>query len=183
MLKVDENPPMHPPMAADLTALEGQWWVAHTRSRFEKAFAWDLLHRGIGYYFPMLQQVKVSGGRKRRVLAPLFPSYVFFCGGDDDRYWAMTTNRLCQTIAVADRAKFLREIGSIQKALSGKAVLDPYPQIAVGSRCRVKAGPFEGTEGVVIQRGKLWRLVLQVSMLGQGAAMEVDADLVEVLDS
>jgi transcription antitermination factor NusG len=179
MLKVSENPPMVPPGCPELTELQGAWWVAHTRARFEKAFAWDLLHRGVGYFLPMLERTKTSGGKKRHVLAPLFSSYVFFCGSDEDRYWAMTTNRLCQTIPVVEREKFIRELTSIQKALSGKAVLDPYPYAAVGKRCRVKAGPFQNTEGVVIQRGKTWRLVLQVSLLGQGAAMEIDADLVE----
>ncbi len=59
---------------------------------------------------------------------------------------------------------------------------DPYPHAAVGKRCRIKAGVFRGTEGTVIRRGKTWRLVLEVSLLGQGAAMEVDADLVEALE-
>ncbi len=182
MLKVSENPPMLPPGCSGLGELQGAWWVAHTRARFEKAFAWDLLHRGVGYFLPLLEHTKISGGKKRRVLAPLFASYVFFCGSDEDRYWAMTTNRLCQTIRVTDPEKFLRELSAIQKALSGKAMLDPYPFAAVGKRCRIKGGPFQGTEGTVIRRGKTWRLVLEVSMLGQGAAMEVDADLLEPLD-
>jgi len=40
-------------------------------------------------------------------------------------------------------------------------------------------GAFSGIEGVVIQRGKVAKVVLQVSMLGQGAAMEIDASLLE----
>jgi transcription antitermination factor NusG len=136
----------------------------------------------VGYFLPLLERTKISGGKKRRVLCPLFASYVFFCGSVEDRYWAMTTNRLCQTIPVTDPQKFLRELSAIQKALSGKAALDPYPFAAVGKRCRIKGGPFQGTEGVVIQRGRSWRMVLQVSMLGQGATMEVDADLLEPLE-
>jgi transcription antitermination factor NusG len=107
---------------------------------------------------------------------------VFFCGTDEDRYRAMTTNRLCQTIDVPDQGRLIRELLSIERALAGKVTLDPYPFAAVGQRCRIKAGPFEGTEGVVIQRDRLWRLVLQVSILGQGASMEVDADLLEPLE-
>jgi transcription antitermination factor NusG len=182
MLKLAENPPMISPGAERVTQLTGSWWVGHTRPRFEKAFAWDLLHWGIGYFLPLLERVRISGGRKRHVMAPLFTSYVFFCGSDEDRYVAMTTNRLCQTIRVPDQGGFVAEITAIEQALSGKAVMDLYPFAAVGRRCRVTAGPLRGIEGVVIERKKLARLVLQVDILGQGAAVEIDADLLEPIE-
>lgn len=182
MLKLDENPPIVLPGIETLADLTGRWWVGHTKSRFEKAFAWDLLHRGIGYFLPMIERVYVSGGRKRRVMAPLFPSYVFFCGSDEDRHEAMTTNRLCQALEVRDQGELVRELVAIEKALAGKAELDPYPFAAVGERCRVAAGPFQGLEGVVVQRSEMARLVLEVSMLGQGAALEIDAALLESAD-
>jgi len=182
MLKIDDNPPMLSPVAPNLRQLQGRWWVGHTRARFEKAFAWDLHRMEVGYFLPMVRRTKVSGGRKRESLAPLFSSYVFFCGDDEVRYRAMTTNRLCQTIIVPDQERFRSELSAIEIALAGEAVLDLYPFAAVGQRCRIKAGPFEGTEGVVIQRDRAWRLVLHVSILGQGASMEVDADLLEPVD-
>ena len=179
MLKERENPPILSPDAETLTDLGGQWWVGHTKSRFEKVFAWDLLRSGIKYFLPMIERVKVSGGKKRRVLAPLFPSYVFFCGNDEDRYAAMKTNRLCQTIAVADQETLVGELNHIEKALAGEAELDPYPFAAIGRHCRITAGPFRGMEGLVVERRQIARLVLQISILGQGVSMEIDAGLLE----
>ena len=127
----------------------------------------------------MVLRVRVSGGRKRKVMAPLFPGYVFFCGDHDARYKAMATNRLCQTIEVREQETLLGELTFIERALVNKAVLDPYPYAAVGKRCRIKAGPFRDLEGVVIQRSKATKLVLQVSILGQGAAMEIEPELLE----
>jgi len=181
MLKVSENPPMRPPRHESVTLMQGQWWVAHTRSRFEKAFAWDLAARDIAYFLPMVQRVKLSGGRKRRVFLPLFPSYVFFCGGHKDRYSAMTTNRLCRTLDVADQAALVAELHAIERALDGGADLDLHPFAVVGRRCRVKAGPFRGVEGVVVSRAERARLALQVTILGQAVVREIDADLLEPL--
>jgi transcription antitermination factor NusG len=182
MLKLEDNPPVLPPTAGSLQEMTGTWWIAHTKARFEKAFAFDLLRRGTGYFLPLIKRVKMSGGRKRHVMLPLFPSYVFFCGGEEDRYAALATNRLCQVIAVNDQAGLLSELSALETAMASKAVLDPYPFAAVGKRCRVRSGPFEGIEGIVIERDGPTRLVLQVKMLGQGAAMEIDTDLLEPVE-
>ena len=182
MLKLSDNPPMLPPSVRTVSDLQGRWWVAHTHPRAEKVFAFGMLSRGIGYFLPLIERIRVWGGRKRQVLTPLFPSYVFFCGTDIDRYEAMTTNRVVQAIEVFDQAALVAELGFIEQALAGKAVLDPYPFAVEGRRCRVVAGPMVGLEGTIVSRAKMTRLVLSVSVLGQGASLEIDADLLEPID-
>lgn len=182
MLKLADNPPIISPQNVSLRDMKGPWWIAHTKARFEKAFAFDLLRREIGYFLPLIQRVKISGGKKRHLMLPLFPSYVFFCGDAEDRYAALATNRLCRVIETTDQAGLLDELSGLETALARKAVLDPYPFAAIGRRCRVRSGPFEGIEGTVIERDGPTRLVLQVKMLGQGASMEIDADLLEAVE-
>jgi transcriptional antiterminator RfaH len=180
MLKLSDNPSIITPDVQSLSELEGTWRVAYTKARFEKVFAWDLLSHGIGYFLPMREKVIFSGGRKRRIMLPLFTSYVFFCGSEMDRYTAMTTNRLCHTIEVIDQDNLIKELVNIEKALLSHAVIDSYPELPVGSLCRVNSGPMMGTEGVVIHRfDTKARMVLEVTILGQGAVVEIDADILE----
>lgn len=182
MLKYSDNPPLRWPEEGDLESFAGDWWVAHTKSRAEKALAWDLKRHGISYFLPMREQVKVSGGRKRRVLMPLFASYVFFCGGPEARYQALATNRLCRVIEVPEQEQLARELATIDRAIGGQAQLDPFPRLAVGERGRVVAGPLCGVEGVIVERRGMRHLVLQVSMLGQGASVQIEPDLVEAIE-
>ena len=182
MLKFSDNPPMRPHGTGSLADLPGQWWVAHTKARNEKALAWDLLRRRIGYFLPLRERLTFSGGRKRRGLRPLFPSYVFLCGDEDDRYVAMTTGRICRTIEVFDQATLIDELVAIERALAAKADLERYPGPAIGRRCRVIAGPFENLEGIVVQLAAKARFVLQVHTLGEGAALQIEAGLLEALD-
>lgn len=133
----------------------------------------------IGYFLPMIERVRVLGGRKRKVLLPLYAGYVFFCGIEEHRYEAMRTNRVCRTIEVPDQEKLVEELTSLNRGLAGRAKLDFYPHAAIGERCRITAGPFKGLEGIVIEKSKQTLLVLQVSILGQGASMEISRDLVE----
>ncbi|TKJ34786.1 MAG: hypothetical protein CEE38_16635 [Planctomycetes bacterium B3_Pla] len=178
MLKLSENPAILTPQVQSLTELVGTWWVAHTKARFEKAFARDMSGHGIGYFLPMREKTIFSGGRKRRVMIPFFTSYVFVCGTEPDRYTALTTNRLCQMIDVIDQDGLIRELSRIEKALLSGAVIDHYPHLPVGDRCRVVSGPMMGTEGVVVERrDEKAHMVLEVTILGQSTVVEVDADL------
>jgi len=175
----DETPPMKPAGLTSFADAPGQWWVGHTKSRFEKAFAWDLHQRGINYFLPLIHRVVYSGGRKRKWMVPLFPSYVFFAGDEQTHYNALRTNRLCQAIPVGDRRKFVAELDQVQRALDQQVAMDFYPHAALGKRCRVASGPLQGIEGIVIQRDDKTRLVLQVSMLGRGASLEIAPELLE----
>jgi transcription antitermination factor NusG len=179
MLKVSENPPALPDGVQTLPDLLGDWWVAHTKARAEKSLAWDFLALSIPYFLPMAQKTAMWGGRKRKVFVPIFPSYVFFAGGERERYQAMTTNRVCQVIPVLQRDRFVDELEVIRKAMACRDQLDLYPFVAVGQRCRVVKGPLRGIEGIVVHKGNALHIVLQVSMLGQGASLEITADLVE----
>ena len=180
MLKLSENPAILTPDVQSLAELTGIWWAAYTKPRFEKAFAWDMLSHGIGYFLPMREKIIFSGGRKRRMMVPLFTSYVFFCGTEQDRYTALTTNRVCQTIEIADQDGLIEELLSIEKALVSKAVIDNYPRLPKGRRCRIISGPMMGIEGVVIRRKDAKaRMVLEVTILGQGTVVEIDSDLLE----
>jgi hypothetical protein len=153
MLALAENPPILPPHVGSLAELDGPWWIAHTKSRMEKALTWSLLKQGIGYFMPMVDRITFSGG-----------------------------DRICQVLEVKNQKKFLDELLWIESAVRGGAQLDPYPFAAVGKRCRVRSGPLVGVHGIVMERSSLSRLVLQVSLLGQGVALQIHPDLLEPLD-
>jgi len=183
MLRLSDNPPILSTRVNSLAELTGTWWIAHTKARFEKVFAWDMLKLNVGYFLPMREKTIFSGNRKRRVMLPLFASYVFFCGSESDRYKALTTNRLCQALEVVDQDGLIEELVSIEKALLSKAVIGQYLCLPIGSRCRIVSGPMRGTEGVVVSRkAAKVRVVLEVTILGQGAVVEIDGDLLEALE-
>ena len=183
MLAFSDNPPVLSPGVNCLADCRGRWWVAHTKARCEKAFAADLLANRVAYFLPMTERVTVSGGRRRRGMMPLFPSYVFFCDdGDDARYRAMSTGRLCQVLNVADQGRLVTELSTVEQALAAGAPLNPHPFAAAGRWCRVTAGPFRGVEGTVVRCEGRTRIVMEVGMLGRGVAMEIEADLLEPAD-
>lgn len=193
MLKLRHNPPVRPTLtsaAADVTSVRdfvGDWWIAHTKARNEKAFAWDLLRRRVGYFLPMVEKITFSGGRKRCNLAPVFGGYVFFCGTNEDRYEAMCTGRLCNAIAVRNPQQLVAELAQIEIALQASADLELYPQLAIGRRVRVSAGPMQGIFGTILARRAgdetSRTIILNIGVLGQGAAISIAPSLLVPVDA
>lgn len=182
MLKVSENPPITWPQVESISAFQGQWWVAHTKSRNEKALAHDLISRNMSYFLPMSWKVRRKSRRTIRSLLPLFGGYLFFCGNENERTELWRTDRVANLIEVKDQQKLIKELVQIEQALRAGAPLVPHKYIRTGQKCKVIAGPLLGLQGVVVKTKGAMRLVLQVDMLGQAASVEIDIDMIEAVD-
>ena len=181
MLKPTDNPPMHWPEGAGLENAIGRWWVAHCKPRQEKALAWDILRSGASYFLPMYDKTLASRGRRWTSRVVLFAGYLFFCGGEAERMTVVRSDRIVRLIDVADQSRFVRELAGIERMLAAKLPIGAVSRLVRGTVCRVTAGPLAGLEGVVERRKGRTRLVIMVDMLGQGAAVEMDADLLEAV--
>lgn len=182
MLKESENPPIIWPEVETIRDFTGLWWVAHTKSRNEKALAHDLVGKNISYFLPMTWRIWRRSHRTMRSLLPLFGGYLFFCGEENQRVELLRTNRVANVIEVKDQQKLLDELQQIEQALRAGAPLTPYKYIKAGQRCRVIAGPLLGLEGTIVTMKNTTRLVLQIDMLGQAASVEIDIDMIEPVD-
>jgi len=182
LLKASENPPIIWPEAESIRDFTGLWWVAHIRSRNEKALAHDLIGKNISYFLPMTWKVRRRSHRTIRSLLPLFSGYLFFCGNENERIGLLRTNRVANLIEVKDQEKLLDELLQIEYALRAGAPLTPYKYIKAEQRCRVIAGPLLGLEGIVVTVKNTTRLVLQIDMLGQAASVEIDIDMIEPVE-
>ena len=181
MLKPEENPPIIWPTGISLKDFQGIWWVAHTKSRNEKALAWQMQKKNISYFLPLTEKVYKKTRRVFRSMLPLFSGYVFFCGSEEDRLEVLKTNRVAGILEVKDQQHLVAELLPIEKALQSGAVLAPYNYIKVGQQCRVIAGPLMGTEGLAVSEQNKTRLVLQVDILGKATCLEIDAALLEIV--
>jgi transcription antitermination factor NusG len=182
VLKIHENPPITWPQAESIRGFQGRWWVAHTKSRNEKALAHDLMAKNINYFLPMTWKVRRQTHRTIRSLLPLFTGYLFFCGDEPARLELLKTNRVANLLDVQNQERFIHELVRFEQALHAGAPLVPHAYIQAGQWCRVIAGPLMGLEGIVIKTKSDTRLVLQINMLGQAASVEIDIDMIEPIE-
>lgn len=178
-----EQVPAITPGFESITHFKGQWYVVHTRSRFEKALAKDLLDLGICYYLPQRLKVYISSGKKRQSMLPIFTSYVFFCSEKtEDKQKVFKTNRAASILKVANQDRFVDELASIEKVLGNDIALEMVEKIPKGKLCRVTTGSLSGIEGIVVEcNSQKAKIFLEVNVLGKGALMEISSSMVEIV--
>jgi transcription antitermination factor NusG len=163
-------------------AIPGEWFVLHTRSRQEKALAQDLTARRIPHFLPLRREVHYYGKHKCVIEAPLFSNYLFLKGSIEDAYTADRTRRVANIIVCVDQHKIDWELSNINLALLQRAPFVEYPGLVKGVRVEVRAGPFRGLQGIIENRTKGSRLILQVETLGRAVSFEIDGSLLAVIE-
>jgi transcriptional antiterminator RfaH len=165
------------PNLFDLSEAELPWWVAHTRSRQEKALARYLLPLGIPFYVPQQEKQIRRKGRTLASYLPLFPGYVFLRGTAADRQAALRSRLLVGVLNVPDQGLLQRELAELRLLQQSGARLVPYEEFQPGDAVRVTDGPFRGYSGVVIRGQARLRLVVSITMLRKAVAVEFDRAL------
>jgi transcription antitermination factor NusG len=155
------------------------WYCLHTRSRREKCVAKDCASRSIPYFLPLRKSIRRIKGRNYIFDVPLFSGYLFCAATPDQRYGLLKTNNLAKVIEVPDPAGLLQDLRQIAFALECQAPIEPFPYLKRGVMVRIQKGPFEGIVGVVSRREKKFRVVLNVRLLQQAVALEIDGEMVK----
>ena len=154
------------------------WWVAHVRSRQEKALARHLLPFEVPFYLPQREKQVRRSGRTLVSYHPLFPGYLFFRGSVAARNTALRSNLVVKVLEVGDQALLSSELLQIRRLQEAGASLVPYLDVVPGDAVRVTDGPFKGHFGVVVRVQGRTRLLVSISMLRQAVAVEFDRDVV-----
>lgn len=162
-----------------------KWFAIFTRTHHEKRVAERLTERGIESFLP-LYKTEHHWTHYRKVILdlPLFPSYLFVHISPQERIPTLNVAGVvsmvgqgCTPVPLPDH-----EIECLRSGLQLRK-FEPHPYLAVGTRARIKAGPFAGMEGVVSRNKSSLRVVLTVDLLMQSVAVEVNADEIETSSS
>lgn len=157
------------------------WHALYTRPRHEKVVAQALEGKGFEVFLPQYRAVHQWKDRQKTLLLPLFPNYVFIHGGLDRMLNIVTTPGFHSIVSWGSRPAGIlgEEIDAVRRLVESPMPVEPHPFINCGERVRVKSGPLEGIEGILVRKTRGVRLVLSVEMLSKSASVEVDIDTVE----
>src|SRR5258708_7198592 len=157
--------------------LEPRWYAAYTSANHEKRVALQLGQRSVEHFLPLYDSVRRWKDRRMKLQLPFFPGYVFVRLALRDRLQVLQVPGVAKLVGFNGLPSALpdSEIEAIQTCLARKACLEPHPYVQVGRRVRVKAGPLEGLEGIMVRKKNRVRFVISLDLIQRSAAVEVEA--------
>jgi transcription antitermination factor NusG len=161
--------------------VEARWHALYTRHQHERLVAHALTGKGFDVFLPQYRAIHRWKDRRKELEVPLFPNYVFIQGGLDRMLNILTTPGVHSLVSWGGRPADIPqdEIDAVRRLVESPLRIQQHPYIKCGDRVRIKSGPLEGIEGILIRSKSAYRLVLSVEMLSRSAAVEVDASMVE----
>jgi transcription antitermination factor NusG len=167
------------------SADDQRWWVFQVRPRSEKVFGQLLARSGTAYFLPMCVRKWRSKGRSFQSQLPLFPGYVFVTGEADGlaRSSAFATTLVVREIPAPDQQLLGRQLAGVHAVLAGGA--DPRPEtgLATGQPVVLVDGPYAGVEGRFLTTAGELRVLVEISLLGQGVSVAVERWMVRPLEA
>jgi transcription antitermination factor NusG len=153
------------------------WYAAYTSANHEKRVAEQFAQRSVEHFLPLYQSVRRWKDRRMNVQLPLFPGYVFVRLALRDRLQVLRTPGVAQLVGFNGTPAALpeEEIEALKKGFVCGVRAVPHPFLSVGQRVRVKAGPLEGIEGIVVRRKNRLRLIISLDLIHRATAVEVEA--------
>ncbi|MBZ5513931.1 MAG: UpxY family transcription antiterminator [Acidobacteriia bacterium] len=171
--------------STDIADSESTWHALYTRHQHEKVIAHLLAHKGFEVFLPLYTSSRRWRDRTKTLSLPLIPCYVFFRGGLDRRLDLMSTPGVHSLVRSGDEIAVIpeAEIQAVRQIVESRVPAEPHPFLKCGDRVRVKAGPLEGVEGILLRKKDQFRLVLTVEALHRSISVELDATAVDPLNS
>lgn len=148
--------------------MEMNWYVVYTKPKWEKKVADQLNRLGIECYCPLITQVRQWSDRKKKVLVPLFNSYVFVKLDEQDRNLVFQSAGAVRYLFWLGKAAVVKaaEIEVIKNWLQAPDSYDvSLSTIQVGDSIELESGPFSKQKAIVQEVNKT-HYVLVLESLG-----------------
>ena len=155
---------------------EPLWYAVYTNANHEKRVAQQLGQRAIEHLLPLYDSVRRWKDRRVHLQMPLFPGYVFVRFALRDRLQVLQIPSVAHLVSFGGHPAPLPEedIRVIQNCVNHGCQVEPHPYLQAGRRARVRSGPLQGMEGIILRRKNRTRFVLSFDLIMRSVAVEID---------
>jgi transcription antitermination factor NusG len=159
------------------------WYAVYTRANHERRVADQFVERGVEHFLPQYESLRKWKDRKVRLQMPLFPGYVFVQLALQNRLRVLEVPGVAYLVGFGGRPVAVPEgeFAKVRQFLKQGLRAEPHPYLNAGRRVRVRSGPLEGMEGIVLRRKNGCRLVISLELIQRAMAVDVNSTDVEAV--
>lgn len=143
------------------------WYVLYTKPKWEKKVAEKLNQIGVECYCPTVTQIKQWSDRKKKVVVPLFNSYVFVQLPEIEKNSVFTVPGVIRYLFWLGKPAVVRdeEINIIKTSLQASDVIDvSVSSIQVGDKIKLETGVFSNQDATVREVSKTHYILILESL-------------------
>jgi transcription antitermination factor NusG len=157
------------------------WYVIYTKSRHEYKVNTRLFQKNFATFLPEIEIWSKQKDRKKKILAPLFPGYVFVDAPILDgrtRLEILKTRGVVKILGKKENAEPApvpdNQIDAIRRFVNSKTEIFTIQFPREGEPARIIDGPFAGIEGTIIKTDPEKELfVVSIELLQRSVAVKL----------
>jgi transcription antitermination factor NusG len=159
------------------------WYAVYTLPRNEKSAVRHLTLREVESFLPTYETIRIWKNRQRvRTVLPLFPGYLFVHINGRQRSRVLESPGVISIVGnCREHVPVPDSVISLLRSGVKNGTLEPYKELVVGQKVRIRAGAMQGQQGVLVRKGNGMRFVLALEMINQYAAIEIGAEDLEMV--
>lgn len=149
------------------------WHVLYVKSRWEQKVFDSLQEISIRSFLPKVKSIKQWSDRKKTVIKPLIPSYVFvYIDSSFEFHKALSVNGACFFLSFGNDYAIVteKEINQIKLLIGAENVTDiemNSPCLTVGETKKISYGPLKGMECEILKTGNINKIIVKINSLRQ----------------
>jgi transcription termination/antitermination protein NusG len=162
-----------------MTEDSAKWYAVHTRSHFEQKVYNGLAGKSIETFLPKIQVMSRRKDRRKKILVPLLPGYVFVhTDMAPVEYW-----NIIKTVGIVRMVGFEgKPVPANDKEITSLMILDGTDRtvqnrtyMKKGDMVMIMDGPLNGLIGFYLHhKGQSNKVVVSVELLQRSLAVEIE---------
>lgn len=166
---------------------EAAWYACYTRVNQEKKVARLLTTKRVEHYLPLIDRARQWADRKKVIPWPLFPSYIFVRVPAERFDTVLTVSGVANIVRIDGKPSpisgdEIRNIAQFAERLSRLGLEPAAEPFEAGQRVRITSGPFDGLEGVVVERRGRKRVLVGLPSIRVGFEVDVGKSALRPID-
>lgn len=164
---------------------KGKWHVMYVKSRQEKKVHERLKESNLISFFPTVKTIRTWSDRKKKILKPLFPSYVFvYIRSSFEFHKVLTIDGSCAYIRFGKEYAQVseKEINQIRLLVENENISDIKTNtelLKVGDTKQISFGSFDGLRCEILKVGNKNKIIVRINSLQQSLIASIPAHYLE----
>jgi len=161
-----------------------KWYAIHSRSRHEDVVCKGLKKKLIDAFLPKMQVMSRRKDRRKRILVPILPGYVFVHSdlNPEEYLDILKTYGVVRIIGIQGKPVPVKdeEIASLKTLNGTDRTVRNQAYMNKGDRIRIMEGPLKGLTGFYLShKDKVDRVIISIELLQRSLSVEVEDLILE----